>query len=160
MFLNPILAAAISLGASLATAQQEVKPVEGVAPAEGEIKINVNGQRVFTHLAPPQMIDGRVLVPIRGVLEKLGVKVEWHAEERVVVAIKDDRAITLGIGAKYGTVGDKFVPLDVPARIVNGRTMVPLRYVAEAADAYVMWDAERSTVVITTRWNGDANGRS
>ncbi|MGV3618919.1 MAG: copper amine oxidase N-terminal domain-containing protein [Fimbriimonas sp.] len=158
MFLNPIVTAALSLGATLGAAQGDVKPIEDIAPADGEIKINVNGQRVFTHLAPPQMIDGRVLVPIRGVLEKLGVKVEWHAQERAVVAIKDDRAITLGIGAKYGTVGEKFVPLDVPARIVNGRTMVPLRYVAEAADAYVMWDAERTTVVITTRWDGDATG--
>ncbi|MGV3618924.1 MAG: copper amine oxidase N-terminal domain-containing protein [Fimbriimonas sp.] len=116
-----------------------------------DIAINVNGQPVFTHVTAPQLVQGRVLVPIRGVLEKLGVTVEWHPEERMVVAMKDGRTITLGIGAEYGRIDDAFVTLDVPARIINGRTMVPLRYLAEAADAYVMWDASRSTVVITTR---------
>lgn len=141
--------AGILLACSASAQQMDPDVVE--APSRSEILINVNGDLVPTDLADPTVVDSRVLVPLRGVLEKLGVTIAWYPQQKVVVAGKDGHTLTLGIGAPYGTVDGKFMPLDVPARIENGRTMVPLRYLAEAVGAYVLWDEDRRVVVITTK---------
>lgn len=135
--------------AQLVAAAQDVRI--NARPPDAGIKINVNGSRVETPLAPPVMINGRVMVPLRGVMQEFDAQVEWVPEQRVVIARRQNIVLTLGIGQKYGTVGERVVPLDTPATIINGRTLVPLRFVASALDAYVMWDSPNRTVVITSR---------
>jgi uncharacterized cupredoxin-like copper-binding protein len=121
------------------------------AMAQDRIYINVNGVLIEHDIVEPQILDGRVMVPLRGVLERLGVVVEWDNQAKLVIARRGPTRITLGINETFGTVNNEIVRLDAPARLVNGRTMVPLRYLAEGLGAYVFWDAAERTVVMTTR---------
>jgi hypothetical protein len=155
------LAAVAALG-SFAAGQAEQVEIRDRVPVyeakDSNIAINVNGRRVFTHLANPIIVDGRVLVPVRNVFEELDIVVDWNPEFRMVTAQKNDRVLTLRIGDRHGLMGGQVLPMDVPAIILNGRTMVPLRFVAESLDAYVMWDEARRTVVVTTKIDSPVDG--
>jgi hypothetical protein len=120
-------------------------------PSQRPISVTVNGKLVTTPLVAPMMVDGRVLVPLRGVLEEFDVEIEWRAEEKTVVARGHGRTVTVPVGGTHGFVNGQPVPLDVSARIVNGRTLVPLRFIAEGLTAYVRWDEPNRTVIVTSR---------
>ncbi|WP_134702433.1 copper amine oxidase N-terminal domain-containing protein [Ammoniphilus sp. YIM 78166] len=98
---------------------------------------------------PPMMVQNRTLVPLRGIFEALGAEVQWQAETETVIATKGELMITLRKGAKEALVNDQWVPLDVAAQPVNGRMMVPARFVSEAMGARVEWDSKALLVKIT-----------
>jgi hypothetical protein len=141
----------------LMTVMLAVAAVSTAALAHQDIRIRLNGGLVEMD-AKPFIENGRVLVPLRGVFEKLGAVVEWFEEEQAVVVSVADLTIRLIIGqhsAEVVKVGGaepvtETVQLDVPARIVEGRTFIPVRFVAEALGAEVTWDDAHRTVVIET----------
>lgn len=98
----------------------------------------------------PQVVNGRVLIPSRGVLEQMGAYVGWDAATRAVIAQRGDKDVSLPIGSRTATVNGQLVTLDVPAMIISGTTMVPLRFLSEALGAGVVWDNATRTVAITT----------
>lgn len=106
---------------------------------------------------PATIIDGRTLVPLRGIFEALGAKVYWNGDTQKVTAMKGDINIVLQIGNKIATKNGKEIELDVPAQIVNSRTLVPVRFVSEALGAEVNWDAEHTAVEIQTGEKGPEN---
>lgn len=118
----------------------------GVANADS-IGVQVNGE-VLSFDVPPVIDQGRTLVPLRAIFEKLGAEIEWDAETKTITAVKESTEITLQIGEKNATCDGKVVVLDVPAKIVNGRSMVPVRFVSEAMNSVVDWDGATRTVVI------------
>ncbi len=150
------IAVMILAGATVVAFGQEVK-IESTPP-KSAIKINVNGSQIETPLTNAVMRDGRVLVPLRGILQEFDAEIDWMPQQKVVIARRMGVTLTLGIGQMYGIVDNRMLPLDVPAMIVNGRTLVPLRYVAEALNAYVMWDEANRTVVITSRLERKRDG--
>jgi hypothetical protein len=97
---------------------------------------------------------GRILVPLRGVLEKLGASVEFDGPTQAVRALRNGRQIELKIGARSATVNGQRVALDVPAQVLHGTTLVPLRFVAQALGADVAYDTPTNTVNITPRPEG------
>lgn len=99
---------------------------------------------------PPVILGGRVLIPMRGVFERLGALVEWHAESRTIIARRGTTMIVLQPGVPSARVNDRVVSLDVPAMIAGGRTLVPLRFVGEALGAAVNWDAARRIVYVAS----------
>lgn len=96
----------------------------------------------------PFIEDGRTLVPMRALAESLGCFVAWNSEEQKVTVIGTTDDVVLHIGSTTAYVGDKEVTLDVPAKIVDGRTMIPLRFVAEAFGAEVQWDGAMNMAII------------
>jgi hypothetical protein len=122
------------------------------------LAVTVNGQPVAFPGQGPVENGGRVLVPLRGVLEKLGAYVTYDSSLQQVKAVRDEMHITLPIGSRTAQVGDRSVTLDTPARILNGSTMVPLRFVAESLGAHVDYEPATSTVAIHTR-AGDRDDR-
>ncbi|WP_051569335.1 copper amine oxidase N-terminal domain-containing protein [Alkaliphilus transvaalensis] len=108
--------------------------------------------------ARPQIINNRTVVEFRPVFEGLDLNVTWDPQHRKVVGEKNDVRIELTIGSNKAIVSsiasnfsyDTEVTLDVPAQIVNGRTMVPLRFIAEATDAKVHWDNQNKVAHITS----------
>jgi plastocyanin len=120
------------------------------APGQ-EVRVNVNGELVTFPNVQPGLVRNRVMVPLRFVMEHLGADVRWDNEAKVVSARRAGNEMTLGIGAPHATVNQRIVGVDVPAMIVRGRTLVPLRLMSESLGAYALWDADRRTVVITTR---------
>jgi len=113
-------------------------------------RVTVNGQSMTFSAQPPMEQNGRVLVPMRDIFEKLGAYVEYDRANQSVNALQGGTHITLPIGGRTARVGDRNVSLDVPAQVVNGTTLVPLRFVAESLGARVDFDAGTDTVAIFT----------
>jgi len=114
--------------------------------AEG-ISITLNGQPLTSDVAPVMQND-RVLVPMRVIFEALGAKVEWDGSTNTVFAIATEKVIVLQIDSTTAFVNSESKTLDVPAQIIDDRTMVPIRFVSETLGAEVTWDETSSTVVI------------
>jgi hypothetical protein len=99
---------------------------------------------------PPVTIGGRVLIPLRGVFERLGAFVQWNPANSTVLATRGGTEIQLTVGSRTAFVNGRQVVLDVPAMVVRGRTLVPLRFVSEAIGARADWDPATSTVFVTS----------
>jgi hypothetical protein len=113
-----------------------------------DIRVVVDGNRVYFRNQPPVMVDDRVLVPLRGVFEELGAKVNWNPETQTVTGFREETRISLRIGENTASVNGQPVQLDVPAQIIDSSTMVPLRFVGEALGDRVHWDERTQTVLI------------
>ncbi|MGI6327645.1 MAG: copper amine oxidase N-terminal domain-containing protein [Dethiobacteria bacterium] len=87
-----------------------------------------------------EIVDGRFLVPMRGIFEALGAVVAWDGETRTVTGTRGDITVKLTIDSKTATVNENIIELDVPATIIDGRTFVPTRFVGESLGANVSWD--------------------
>ena len=112
------------------------------------ISINVDGRRIRPD-SEPVLISGRTLVPIRAVAENLGYDVNWDAESRTVTMTAEGKSeISVTIDADSIEKGGSRVEVDVPAQIIDSRTYLPLRAVAEAMDCRVEWNGETKTVDI------------
>nr|WP_218098495.1 copper amine oxidase N-terminal domain-containing protein [Paenibacillus allorhizosphaerae] len=111
------------------------------------IKLYVNGDEPSIEVAP-FIRDGSTLVPFRAISEALKAEVSWNAEERSVTVTRDGIAVKLLIGSTTAYVDGKEVTLEVPASIVEGNTVVPVRFVSEALKAAVKWEDETQSVVI------------
>jgi len=125
-----------------------VRVTDGVMFTLPPVTVILDGQRVSFDV-PPQTIDGRVMLPFRAISESLGVTVDWNQSEQTITAKKDDIVVKLPIGSVSPTVNGQIVTVDVPALVVEGRTLVPLRFFAEAFGVTVNWDAATRTVAIT-----------
>jgi transglutaminase-like putative cysteine protease len=89
------------------------------------------------------------MVPMRGIFEHLGAQVYWYPETREVVGYKDNNYIKLQINSETYYKNGNSDTLDSPPIIVDGRTMVPIRFIAESLDMNVDWSKETRTVTIT-----------
>jgi phosphate transport system substrate-binding protein len=126
-----------------------------LAFAAGNISVLVNGKALSMD-SKPFVTQGKVLVPMRAIFETLGASVKWDGKAQKVTAKKGDVEIALWMGKKEANVGSKSVTLDVAAAVDKGRTVVPLRFVAESLGAEVDWVSDKNTVVITTGGGGAA----
>ncbi len=97
---------------------------------------------------PPVIIDGRTLVPVREIFETLGGKVDWDNETKKVTVWMDENTIELEINSQLAGVNGVAKDLDVPAKIINNKTMVPVRFISENCGLSVNWDDETKTVSV------------
>lgn len=113
-------------------------------------KVRVNDKLIaFADQYPLILDDGYTFVPVRGIAETLGAAVEWDHDNYQAVIEKDGNILTIPINCDYAYANDEEYYLESPSRIINGRTMVPLRFIAEHLDCYVEWDGDTRTVIIT-----------
>ena len=117
------------------------------------ITVQVDGQSL-TLDQPPVIQDGRTLVPLRAIFEALGAWVVWDADAQSVTAEKHFNYISLTIGDNKLNINDTEKTLDVPAQIIDGRTMVPVRAISEAFGAKVEWNAALNTVTVESVQTG------
>lgn len=118
------------------------------------ITVMIDGETLECE-APPFIENDRALVPMRAIAEKMGADVEWKSPI-VIMRVGERKNIQLEIGSNEMSIdtyaaGAEKVTLDVPAKIVNERTFVPLRAVSEAFNCDVQWDGDTKTVTITTQ---------
>ena len=111
------------------------------------IEITINGALLHTDVAP-RIINGRTLVPMRSIFEAMGAMVEWDGYTQTVTGTKDSKVIRLQIGNSKANINEVSVKLDTPATIINGRTFVPVRFIAESLGSKVNWDDKTRTVII------------
>lgn len=112
---------------------------KAMASGSGSISIDVNNDRIDTDAA--SYIDhGTTIVPLN-VLQKIpGISVAWNNSNKTVTVVQKNKTITLVAGQNSAAIGSNRVKLPVASLIKNGRVMVPLRFIAEAADAYIGWN--------------------
>jgi hypothetical protein len=117
----------------------------------GPIAVQVNGEPVSFPYAQPTQIAGRVMIPLRGVLERLGAdRIDWRPQRQEVSVSGSHVDLQLRIGERMAQVNGRQVPLDVPPLILQNTTMVPLRFVSENLGARVDWLPGNQTVYIAT----------
>ena len=139
---------------TLEAGETEVTWVDGQQEEPIEIKLTIDSKEIVKNGekseldVPAQIVEGRTLVPLRAIFEALGASVEWNGETSTVTSEKDGTAVKLTIGENKIYVNGEAKELDVPAQIIESRTMVPARAVAEAYGCAVEWDADTRTVII------------
>ena len=124
--------------------------VGAVTALASDIRVQLDG--VYVDLDPaPIIVEGRTLLPARAVVEMLGGDIDWDGDLRQVHIDKDDIHILLTIDDPIAYLNGEAVELDVPPQIIEDRTMVPLRFVAESFGLEI--DFQYGTVIITTNVN-------
>lgn len=118
--------------------------------AAGSIGVSINGRSVSFDVSPFVNAQNRTMVPIRFISEELGSQVSWISAEQKVTIRHQGQEIELWIGKPDAKVNGSTVTMDTQAVLVNGRTMVPLRFISESFGANVEWQASNRMVVITT----------
>ena len=113
------------------------------------ITLYVNEEVVETKIMPPVQIDSRVLVPAREVFEPLGAAVEWKSYEKKIYVSYKDSLMILEPDKQEVWLDGNTVTLDVPAKIINDKIMVPLRFIGENIGLGVEWKGEDRSVHIT-----------
>ena len=111
------------------------------------IKIFLNGRQLEFDVEP-MIINGRTMVPMRVIFEVLGAEVSWDGQTQTAIGETKKTTVKITIGKDYLLKNDNIVVLDSPAVIVSGRTLVPVRAIAESLDCKVEWYGETQVVEI------------
>ncbi|TMV47301.1 copper amine oxidase N-terminal domain-containing protein [Paenibacillus mesophilus] len=142
MTISALIAATVTIqaAASIGSAAENADTPRAVAVEVDSAKLD----------ATAYLVDGRTMVPLRAIFERLNATIEWNGEERSVTATKGTTIIKLWVDRTEATAGGRNVTLDVPPMLINSSTYVPLRFVSEALGSQVTFDAERETAVVKT----------
>ena len=120
-----------------------------------EIAVTIDGVSIDFEGQPPANIDGRILVPVRGVFEALGFDVDFDfsTDTQQVFLVRGTDSLVITIGSAIFTSNGARHNLDVPAQIIEGRTLLPIRAVLESVGYEVDW--ANNTVIITSPMHTD-----
>ncbi len=109
------------------------------------VKLN---DEYLSFMTPPIMESDRILIPVRFLFERLGAEVAWDQETYTASFSYRGYMVEITIDSYTARVNGEEVPLDVPARLVNDKTLVPLRFVSENLGLAVNWDQQGYTAEI------------
>jgi hypothetical protein len=129
--------------------QTPVAPIAPLAPAANSVSVTINGiPQIFD--VPPQIIDGRTMLPLRAIGEAMGMTVNFDVATNTAT-LTDSTGLNIShvINTNVFNVNGSALSFDVPSTIVDGRTLVPVRMIAEATGADVDWDNATRTAKIT-----------
>lgn len=126
---------------------EEVKREEAIILKIGQERALVFGKEIMNDVAPV-IKEGRTTLPVRLIAEALDAAVVWDGAEQKVTIEKDGLLIEIFIDQPFAMVNDAPVPLDVPGFIENGRTFLPVKFIAENLGATVLWDDTTKEVLI------------
>ena len=116
--------------------------------AASDISVVLDGKTMAFDV-PPQLMNDRTMVPLSAIFEAMGAKVDWNGDTQTVTGTKDSTVVVLVIGSTSPTINGNVVTIDQPGVIIEGRTLAPLRFVAEAFGGDVAWDGNTQTASIT-----------
>ncbi|MBE7026127.1 MAG: copper amine oxidase N-terminal domain-containing protein [Ruminococcaceae bacterium] len=119
------------------------------------IEVRVDGHYIAFD-SEPTIINDRTLVPIRAIAEALGATVGFDDATKTITISKNGNTITMTVGADsahitYYDGAEYDATLDCPSMIINDRTLVPVRFISEAFNKTVEWQADTKTVWITSK---------
>lgn len=115
--------------------------------APTKIAVIVNNAAVNTDVAP-YIKGGTTIVPLNVVQQIPGISVKWDNASKTITITRKGDTVTLVAGQNFATVGSKKVALSVSSSLENGRVMVPLRFIAESANAHIIWNANTRTIYV------------
>jgi hypothetical protein len=115
--------------------------------ADTEINVELEGKKLALTEKPFKYND-RTFVPMRAIFEQMGATVEWDGETQTVTGTKGDVTVKLTIGSNTAYRNNAPIELDVAPMVQNGRTFVPVRFIAESFNNPVRWSESTQTVTI------------
>jgi hypothetical protein len=132
-----------------AKGQKVVAAAKLVAPVV-PVNVIVDGEPVAFDGTQPQVFQGRIMVPLRGVFEKIGCLVEYDAANHIITAHYQNESVEIRMGNKIANKNGAEIMMEVPAMVTDGHALVPLRFLAESIGAKVEFEQTTNTVTITT----------
>lgn len=118
------------------------------AYAAKEVKIEIDGKEMVPKDMPAVIIDGRTMLPMRQIAQELGCEVNWNEAAKQIYVMRGSDIIVFTVDSKTGYENGKEFTMDVPATIVNDRTMLPVRALADALHLNIKWDDPNRIVSI------------
>ncbi len=113
------------------------------------MKVNGEEKNIDEEGTTPVIVDGSTLLPVRAIVEEIGGEVNWNAETKEVTLTHEDQEIVLKIDSTEGFLNGEPQVLDTAPAIINGRTMLPIRFVAQSFGFNVDWNKETKEITIT-----------
>ena len=114
-----------------------------------DVRVILDGEALRFDV-PILMANDGLLVPLRAIFEAMGAEVVYDGSTQTVIATKGDTVVVLIIGDESPTINGQIVPIDQPGFITDGRTMAPLRFVAEAFGGSAVYDPISQIAAIWT----------
>ena len=122
--------------------------------AEQPIQVFIDGQKInFTF--DPIIKNGNTLVEFRSLFEKLGLQVGWDESTKTITGKSNNLNIELYVDSTVVKINKQMKVINTPVKIVNDKTMIPLRLIAEATGKKVVWDGNSRIVNISS--NSDSS---
>lgn len=113
------------------------------------VEVSLNGTNVVFPDQQPVVVDpGRTMIPIRVVSELINSTVEWDAQHKRVKIVKGNSTMLLWVGSQSYWLDGNYHNMDVSPYILNGRTMVPIRFITETFGYDVKWDSSGTVPVV------------
>ena len=120
-----------------------------VLAKSNDITVTYDGEKISFDVQP-EIVDDRVMVPMRTIFETFGAKVKWDSDTQTITAKKKSKTIQMTIGSSDMTKNDETYSFDVSPIIEDGRTLVPIRAISDMLGLDVEWNEKNNTVTITT----------
>lgn len=136
-----------SFSDSLGQLSGEESAVDSIKVVISDVALNITTPVDFPD-QKPVVVNDRTLVPVRGLFESLGYTVSWIDESQTAVLKGTGSTIKVPINSNIIYKDDTAISVDVPAQLINSRTMLPLRAISEAIGLQVKWDEATKTVTI------------
>lgn len=125
-------------------------PLVPAMASQASIRVVFNG-RSLSFDVEPQIINGRTFVQYRPIAQAANFEVSWDAQSRRITAKAGNSTVIMTVNSSAATVNGRRVTMDEPARILNGHTMVPLRFVSESLGHEVIWNNVNRSIAINRR---------
>ena len=123
--------------------------VPATSVSANNISVTLDGTQIQFDV-PPQMVNGRTLVPLRAIFNALGADIQWNQGTQTVTATREGTTVIMQIGNPVITVNGTNVTLDVAPTIIDDATLVPARAVGESFGVDVDWNPTTQTVILVT----------
>ncbi|MBR1969998.1 MAG: copper amine oxidase N-terminal domain-containing protein [Clostridia bacterium] len=118
-----------------------------IGSGESPVSVYLNDKKLDFDV-PPVIEEGRTLVPLRALFEAMGMTVNWDSSTSTITATSKGNSISMRVNETTATVNGKTLTMDIPPKLVDGRTLVPVRFISESFGAEVKWDREKRIVYI------------
>lgn len=99
----------------------------------------------------PLAVNGRTLLPVRAIIEQMGGTVSWNDETKEVTLIYNNNVVQVAADREDAYINNTLLKLDVPPTVICGRTMLPIRFVCDAFNFDILWNANDQTIRIIKR---------
>jgi len=113
-----------------------------------ELVLKVDGKELKNLTMPPVVLNNYTLVPAREVFEQLGAFVDWDGDNGLVYITYGADLVMLQIDNSVAYLNEKPIMMEVAPKIINAKTMIPVRFAAEALGFVVGWDSEKRIVAV------------
>ncbi len=123
-----------------------------IALADDEITVKIDGNPIEFDVQPT-IINERTMVPMRAIFENLGATVDWDDETKTAWGDMSGITISFKLNDPNMMKNTIAIPIDSPATVIDGRTLLPVRAVAESFGMNVSWDGYSKTVFIDSTNN-------